>query len=96
MSDEQISPALAGQVDRQVRPWWQNSLVLRVLFPPALQPGDVMLFDDKSANPFKNPPHRVVVKATLGDWINYRWESGAMWQNESMRRRAFAACYMKA
>lgn len=40
-----------------------------------------MLFDDKAANPFKDPPHRVVVKATQGDWVNYRWETGSMWQN---------------
>lgn len=94
--DVQVPPADAGRLETPVRPWWQSSKVLRMLFPPLLQSGDVMVFDDKSANPFKNPPHRVVVKAAQDDWVSYRWETGSMWQNESMRRRTFAMCYVKA
>lgn len=94
--DADLKQAVVAPLERHVRPWWQNSAALRVMFPPSVKVGDVMVFDDKSASPFKNPPHRVVVKATQGDWVSYRWETGSMWQNESMGRRAFAACYVKA
>ena len=93
--NEQRRQAGMGPVGRAVRPWWQNSRVLRALFPPPVRPGDVMEFDDESANPFKNPPHCVIVKATRAKWVSYRWAEGSMWQNESMTRRMFAFCYMK-
>jgi len=53
------------------------------------------VFDRGSTNPFMDPPpHRVVVKATQGNWVNFRREiycNGH--QNESMTRREFAFCY---
>lgn len=76
--------------------WWQKNRVLRALFPPRVQAGDVMVFDGMDPNPFDDPPHRVVVKAVQGNWVNYRWEKGPMWQNERMTRRTFAFWYVKA
>ena len=91
-----ISTEAETASQQQTRPWWQNFKFLRALFPPKISQGDVMVFDDESADPFKKPPHRVVVLATRGKFVSYRWLDSDLWQNESTTLRAFAFCYVKA
>lgn len=70
----------------------------RLHFPPTVKPGDVMVFDgDQDPDPFKkhSPPHRIVVIAIIGIWVNYRWENGPEGISHSMMLGPFAYSYIK-
>ena len=69
--------------------------LFRALFPPNVNMGDVFEFDEEKGGPFSEGPHRVIVKGVRSGWINYRFEKGDLWQNESLPRRTFAFCYRR-
>lgn len=76
-------------------PSWKEFAVLRAWFHPTVEVGDIFIFD-AAENPFAKPPHRVIVRAVSGKWVNYSWlNSDKSLQDESCKLHTFMYCYKK-
>ena len=70
--------------------------ILRAIFKPLPNPGEVFVFDDGwNKDPFGKKLHKVEVIEAWKGWVRYKFVGSSFYRDERMSRSSFHFCYRR-